>query len=220
MMALGASSSAPAQQTSQQQALSLILQYNSRPAIAILRETPRPDDGSARSWFGGVPRMPPALAWPTSTITKAPMFFIAQIDIGDLPKLADRQGLPETGVLWFFAAYDGVLEESDRVRVLYDPRSSVKWPKKQPPQDLPPIYNDVPYSLLPPDDPLARLDFHSAMRFVPTTSYFTRSELRGSAVDLTDYAVAARRKSWENLLGRPGRAVTFGSPHKLGSVPN
>ncbi|MBK8542967.1 MAG: DUF1963 domain-containing protein [Caulobacteraceae bacterium] len=146
------------------------LNQMSRPGIAIVRGMPTPNI-TGNSWFGGLPRMPAELQWPSSTLTSAPMFFVAQIDLDDLPAIADRQGLPEQGVLWFFLAYDGVIEERERVAVLYDPRSGVRWPERPAPPHLGRIIDEGPYLYLDADDPLARLDLPRPMRFATIPTY-------------------------------------------------
>lgn len=179
------------------------LALNSRPAIAVLRGRPSSDLNST-SWFGGLPRLPAELAWPEGKISHAPMSFIAQIDLRDLPSAAPRQGLPSEGVLWFFLDYDGILEESGRAAVLYDPRSGVSWPERQPPENLGRIIDEEPYSLLERGDALARLDFRSSIGFAPVQSYrLNGMSFEGAFVsEALELSSAARRDQIAETLGR------------------
>ncbi len=178
------------------------LNQMSRPGIAIVRGMPTPNI-TGNSWFGGLPRMPAELQWPSSTLTSAPMSFVAQIDLTDLPAIADRQGLPEQGVLWFFLAYDGVVEERERVAVLYDPRSGVRWPERPAPPHLGRIIDEGPYLYLDADDPLARLDLPRPMRFATIPTYALSGPIMEGelSTDARDIADTARRTGIEAALG-------------------
>jgi hypothetical protein len=178
------------------------LRANSRPAIAVLRELPGANP-SATSWFGGLPRMPEELEWPR--IDRGPMFLIAQIDLADLPENAPRGGLPSTGVLWFFGAFDEEWEFDVAVR--YDPRSHQQWPERRPPRGMRRIVDAGPYIHLPEADPLAQHDLRSAMRFAPVDSYrLNSSTLDGLHVSQgLNAASTMRREQIEHALGRAAR---------------
>lgn len=183
-----------------------LLERTRRPAIAILRDKPSADN-SSRSYFGGLPRMPTSLSWPESRATHAPMSFLAQIDLSELPPSARQQGLPETGVLWFFAAYDGTLDERERVAVLYAEGSSRDWAERQPPRTLGRIIDEQPYTWLDPGDPLARLDLRTPIHFAAIRSYrvgdaFFSGQLASETRDIGDERL---REDIERALGRAAR---------------
>ena len=188
-----------------------------RPAIAIVRGRPTPNI-AVNSYFGGLPRMPANLQWPVSTLTNAPMFFVAQIDLAELPSISDRQGLPERGTLWFFLAYDGVVEERERVAVLYDPRSGQRWPERPVPARLPRIIDEAPYVVLDENDPLAQLDIQSPMRFVAVTDFHPMNPPPESADhqpgDVPPEA-RVRRQEIEAALGPMTDGPDYEAPHEL-----
>ncbi|MEZ5957142.1 MAG: DUF1963 domain-containing protein [Hyphomonadaceae bacterium] len=173
-----------------------------RPGIAIVRGQPSPNI-TTNSYFGGLPRMPPELGWPTSTITNTPMFFAGQIDLADLPAIADRQGLPEQGVLWFFLAYDGIVEERERVAVLYDPRSGINWSERAAPAGLARIIDETPYLLLDASDPFARLDLPRPMRFATIPTYALSGPIMDGefSSEAQEIAETARRTGIEAAFG-------------------
>ncbi|WP_165185578.1 DUF1963 domain-containing protein [Caulobacter soli] len=141
-----------------------------RPSILVLREWPGSDHVS-RSAFGGLPRLPPDLAWPIRAATGKPMSFIAQIDLSELPPVAWAEGLPAKGVLWFFADHDNVGLEPDAVSVLFRPGAGGAWPERPAPSDLGPLKQRKPYAWLSPGDPATRIDTHRAVRFLAVTAY-------------------------------------------------
>ena len=141
-----------------------------RPSILVLREWPGSDQVS-RSAFGGLPRLPPDLAWPIRAATGKPMSFIAQIDLSELPPVAWAEGLPAKGVLWFFADHDEVGQEPDAVSVLFRPDADGSWPERPAPSDLGPLKRGRPYAWLSPDDPATRIDTRRAVRFLAVMAY-------------------------------------------------
>lgn len=75
-----------------------------RPAILGLapRKSPRAPLGVSR--LGGDPDLPPDVEWPRWR--DVPIPFVAQIDLSELPSIAGRELLPESGRLYFFHAMD------------------------------------------------------------------------------------------------------------------
>jgi hypothetical protein len=147
------------------------LRATGRPAI-LLRPS-APADPEARSWFGGLPRLPPELEWPE--IEGRPLSFLAELDLADAPRVEDSL-LPAEGVLYVFARLD--LEEdvgeSGRVRVLYHPGSVAGLPERAPPPGLPrldagSLYH--PFAWLEDDEPLARIDAKHSIAMQAFTSY-------------------------------------------------
>jgi uncharacterized protein YwqG len=85
-----------------------------RPAVAL-----RPDMSSEAqalgSRLGGLPALPPSIAWPQRD--ERSLAFIAQIELATLPEAAFEQGLPHEGLLLFF--YDTELNTWG-----YDPKDA------------------------------------------------------------------------------------------------
>lgn len=71
------------------------------------------------SKLGGLPWLPKDVAWPRQLKSKAPLHFLAQIDLAALPRSPLEPGgpkLPATGILYFFAdMYETMLWGDDEV---------------------------------------------------------------------------------------------------------
>jgi len=65
------------------------------PAIALTTST-----NGGKSKIGGLPSLPDAIPWPEWKSKS--LSFLCQIDLGEIPENCDRQGLPTTGMLYFF----------------------------------------------------------------------------------------------------------------------
>ena len=82
-------------------------------AIAVMRS-----DGTPFSRLGGLPCLPPEIAWPEWR--GQPLAFLAQFDLSEIPENCDRHGLPTTGLLYFF--YD-----QDQLTRGFDPKDIGSW---------------------------------------------------------------------------------------------
>jgi len=92
---------------------------------------------AAVSRLFGRPNLPAGVDWPTSA--DGPLAFVAQLDLGNLPKIHGL-GLPCSGSLFFF--FCGVVpheksKERERFRVLYFDRPLTEFPERNFPKDLP-----------------------------------------------------------------------------------
>lgn len=93
------------------------------------------DPGVSR--FGGFPDLPAEIEWPSWR--GRPQLFVAQINLQDLPTVADRSLLPEQGILYFF--YDSAREttgtdrsEKESFAVYFvDQVENVGKPRRSPP---------------------------------------------------------------------------------------
>jgi len=65
------------------------------PAIALSTSS-----GGQRSRIGGLPALPEDSSWPEWN--GKPLAFLCQIDLSEIPDACDRQGLPASGMLYFF----------------------------------------------------------------------------------------------------------------------
>jgi uncharacterized protein YwqG len=77
------------------------------PAIGLWPQRRRADDGATASRFGGMPLAPVGWEWPMED--DEPLVFVAQINCGDLRGLPGAEVFPSSGLLSFFAEYDGVM---------------------------------------------------------------------------------------------------------------
>ena len=73
-----------------------------------LKSAPGEDAPVGASRLGGDPDLPPGLAWPEKA--GRPIWFIAQIDLEEVPEFSDRAKLPCSGRLYFF--YDAAEQDA------------------------------------------------------------------------------------------------------------
>ncbi|HUT57663.1 MAG TPA: YwqG family protein [Phycisphaerae bacterium] len=66
-----------------------------RPAIALSPSVEKP-----LSRIGGLPSLPESVPWPEWK--GAPLAFLCQVDLSEIPEGFDRHGLPRSGMLYFF----------------------------------------------------------------------------------------------------------------------
>jgi uncharacterized protein YwqG len=128
-------------------------------SVVLRRQVPPDPDAPARSWLGGLPRMPADIDWPRSVSSEypergeRPLHFIAQICCADLPRdlwggLGPRQGW----LLVFIDPNQGVPEGNDAFRIIHTPALG---PERAPPPDLGPVHDGMytggSYRWLPQD---------------------------------------------------------------------
>jgi uncharacterized protein YwqG len=103
---------------------------SSSEAVCFRALFPPKQNGAGLTYFGGRPRLPPDVPWPTLTRRgrEFALSFIGQVDLADVAAVARFADLPQTGVLYFFldtciigedALVDASLERGPPWRVLY-----------------------------------------------------------------------------------------------------
>lgn len=140
--------------------------------LPFIRIKPQPARATTlrESKVGGQPYLPKGTPWPLAPDGR-PLFFLAQLNFADMPKLAP---FPEQGILQFYLFDDDLYgmdfddgENPDTFRVLYFPEPLM--PESALNQSLPPAED---YDLLPhhPEEsyPLA---FSRAEEIAPATDY-------------------------------------------------
>jgi uncharacterized protein YwqG len=145
------------------------LEETARPAVLVRRsDLPVPLSHPARSFFGGLPRLPPQLDWPTAevraneTLETVALTFLAQIDLADVPG-SGWSPLPKRGTLYFFCSSVFVGEGHPPCRVLYSPTDGTEYPDRAPPPNLMPLGGTDGDRQVKWLDPA--LDFHSKVEF-------------------------------------------------------
>ncbi|MEZ5957268.1 MAG: DUF1963 domain-containing protein [Hyphomonadaceae bacterium] len=135
--------------------------------------TPIPNDPSL-SYFGGLPRLPPHLAWPSLArraedgAGEGPIAptFIAQIDVSDLPLWIGRDEFPPAGTIYVFCNTQFVDVGDPGCVVLYHAGCSANFPECSPPDNLMRIggdYDGIRKGWLTSRE--AGVDFKYAMHF-------------------------------------------------------
>jgi uncharacterized protein YwqG len=145
------------------------LEETALPAVLVRRsDLPVPLTHPARSFFGGLPRLPPQFEWPTAevraneTLETVALTFIAQIDLAEVPG-SGWSPLPKRGTLYFFCSSVFVGEGRPPCRVLYSPTDGGAHSDRAPPPNLMPLAGtdgDAQVKWLDP-----ALDFHSKIEF-------------------------------------------------------
>ena len=137
--------------------------------------TPKPRDDSL-SYFGGLPRLPPGLEWPTVQRREedgdgdGPVYptFLAQLDLASMPYWRGRELLPAFGTIYIFCNTQYVGVGDPLCKILYFKGSSRDLPERAPPQGLMRIggiYDAFYRSWLSDDDPLCGVDHKYALSF-------------------------------------------------------
>lgn len=139
------------------------------PAVLVRRsDLPVPLTDPVRSFFGGLPRLPPEFEWPRAevraneTMETVALTFVAQIDLAEVSG-SGWSPLPKRGTLYFFCSSVFVGEGRPPCRVLYSPAGGDAYPDCAPPPDLMPLGGtdgDAQVKWLDP-----ALDFHSKVEF-------------------------------------------------------
>lgn len=153
------------------------LEETALPAVFVRRsDLPVPLADPARSFFGGLPKLPPQLEWPTAIVTAnatpeiVALTFVAQIDLTEVPG-SGWSPLPKRGTLYFFCSSVFVGEGRPPCRVLYSPADAGAYPDRAPPANLMPLAGtdgDAQVKWLDP-----HLDFHSKVEFKYPLSFQT-----------------------------------------------
>jgi Domain of unknown function (DUF1963) len=139
-------------------------------AVLVRRsDLPVPLAHPARSFFGGLPKLPPEIDWPRAEVAAADepetvaLTFIAQIDLSELPDFEERSLFPQTGTLYFFCS--SVFEDEGRppCRILYYAGAADRLPERAPPPDLMPLAGQGGGYQVQWLDPA--VDFHSRVEF-------------------------------------------------------
>src|SRR5262245_21084793 len=122
------------------------LEASARLAVLVRRsDLPVPLSHPARSFFGGLPKLPLEFDWPRAKVRAgegmetAALTFIAQIDMSELPTAKAASPLPQAGTLYFFCSSIFEGEATPPCRVLYYARSAGELPERMPPSDLMPL---------------------------------------------------------------------------------
>ncbi len=103
-------------------------------SVILRRQVPVRFDEEARSWLGGLPRMPAGTEWPRAR-PKKPLHFVAQLDCASLPQELWGGLGPREGWLLLFVDIEAIDEQSRRpiARVLHVPDLG---PEAEPPTGL------------------------------------------------------------------------------------
>jgi Domain of unknown function (DUF1963) len=154
------------------------LEAGARTAVLVRRsDLPVPFAHGARSFFGGLPKLPPEFDWPRSEVRAADeietvaLTFVAQIDLTELPDSDARSLLPRTGTLYFFCSSVFEGEGHPPCRIYYYPSSADPLPERAPPPDLMPLAGtdgacQVKW-LDPGTDLHSKVEFKYALSFLP-----------------------------------------------------
>ena len=103
-------------------------------SVILLRQVPIRYDEPARSWLGGLPRLPEDVAWPRSE-AGAPLQFVAQVCCADLPKGMWGGIGPRDGWLLLFVDCYSLHDilRNGTVQVLHVLKLG---PEREPPEDM------------------------------------------------------------------------------------
>lgn len=175
-----------------------------RPAVLLIRAAhPVPHGHAARSFFGGRPHLPPHLPWPVVTRDgrDVALTFIAQIDLTELPALAERELLPKTGTLYYFvdSEYEGV--GAPIVRVLYFSGDARALAAADPPPNLMLMSGTGLRAQLPfvaETEPDARVGFKLPLSFATFTTHWWTQD---GPIEEFDRAEAAEDASIVDAIG-------------------
>ncbi len=115
------------------------------PAIGLWPQRLRADRVATGSRLGGMPLAPAGWQWPFED--DEPLVFVAQINCSELHGLPSAEELPSSGLLSFFAEYDGVMACRFEARTI----AIHHWPDVD---TLVPAMPPIPPMLVPPCCPV------------------------------------------------------------------
>ncbi|MBR0780652.1 DUF1963 domain-containing protein [Bradyrhizobium iriomotense] len=119
-----------------------LLHGTAEESVAFKHQFPPRFPIGGRTYFGGLPTVPPDFRWPRAP-GGTPFTFMAQVDCSELPDFTLRKSLPDSGVLHFFVnwdLFDGLLEAQCWPNQVVLSRAAEPWGEAAPPADLPPCY--------------------------------------------------------------------------------
>jgi len=149
------------------------LKSRKRPAVILRRSAwPVPGKHPARSFFGGLPRLPPELSWPVIEAHDGPAhpMFIAQIDLTEVPLPRDS-AMPRSGTLFIFYDTSKDAPNDDEAVVLYHACAGNEFPERPPTQRVQ-FWLDGGWRWVDAsDDPPRGIGFKRPINFVAFTSY-------------------------------------------------
>ena len=188
------------------------LEATARNAALVRRsDLPVPLAHPARSFFGGLPNLPPEFEWPRAEVRAykeaetVALTFVAQISLAELPSFEGRSPLPQTGTLYFFCSSVFEGEGSPPCRVFYYPESADSIPERSPPPDLMPLAGsggNYQLEWLDLTDFHSRVEFKYPISFLPFRDYvFEQNPVGGELLvkSLCD-ALGPGEPSGEDLL--------------------
>ncbi|MFT4118997.1 DUF1963 domain-containing protein [Bradyrhizobium sp.] len=145
------------------------IEETARPAVLVRRsDLPVPLSHPARSFFGGLPKLPPQFEWPKAEVKAhevletVALTFVAQIDLAEVPD-AKWSPLPKRGTLYFFCSSVFEGEAFPPCRVIYSDTAGDAYADRAPPPDLMPLAGTSGGFRVKWLDPA--LDFHSKVEF-------------------------------------------------------
>jgi hypothetical protein len=174
------------------------IRATARPAIFIKRAAfPVPLDRPGRSYFGGLPRLPPELAWPEkATDERVALTFLAQIDLAELPEI-DSSPLPRSGTLYFFSDTNNDGGEPMVCRVLYYAGDASTAAIRDLPDNARPYgIGGEPWPWLADESVWARTNFRFPLEFAKVSSYRDYFIEEGAS-----YPPARNKEALDKLIG-------------------
>jgi uncharacterized protein YwqG len=169
------------------------LEAGARTALLVRRTNlPVQSTHPARSFFGGLPKLPAEFDWPHAYVTSVDelepvaLTFLAQIDLAELPDFDARPYLPQTGTLFFFCSSVFEGESRPPCRVLFHPGRADRLPERAPPPDLMPLAGeDGDYQvkwLDPATDFYSKVEFKYPITFLPFQDFGFKDDPAGGAL--------------------------------------
>jgi uncharacterized protein YwqG len=164
------------------------------PAIALAASS-----SGGLSRIGGLPSLPDEVPWPEWK--GKPLAFLCQLNLAEIPESSDRQGLPRTGMLYFF--YDQEQETWG-----FDPKDRGSWRvihvAAAPTTDV--------QRAAPPGLPKEAIYKEKRVSFTPVQTYPDLQDARVSALDLSDEQWDEYTDLCAKVFGDAPRHHLFGYP--------